>query len=62
MHVRLQTWFPFTMQVYVNGHDWLARQMQQRGLGFVQRDNAFTQLDDPVAAQKLADRSQSSTG
>jgi hypothetical protein len=21
MHVRLQTWAPFTCQVYVNGHD-----------------------------------------
>jgi hypothetical protein len=26
-HVRVQTWFPFTLQVYVNGHQWLARQM-----------------------------------
>lgn len=56
MHVRLQTWFPFTIQVYVNGHDWLARQMHQRRLGFVQTDNAFTQLDDAAAAQRLADR------
>jgi hypothetical protein len=55
LHVRLQTWFPFTCQVYVNGHDWLARQMQQRRLGFVQHDNAFRQLDDPAAAQALAD-------
>jgi hypothetical protein len=56
MHVRLQTWFPFAMQVYVNGHDWLARQLAQERLGFVQQDNAFTQLDDPVKAQQLADR------
>jgi hypothetical protein len=56
MHVRLQTWFPYAIQVYVNGHDWLARQMLQRHLGFVQDDNAFTQLDDPDQAQRLADR------
>ena len=56
MHVRIQTWFPFTIQVYVNGHDWLARQMHHRKLGFVQCDNAFTQLDDADAAQRLADR------
>ena len=56
MHVRLQTWFPFTVQVYVNGHDWLARQMLHQKFGFVQRDNAFTQLDEPVVAQRLADR------
>jgi len=24
IHVKLQTWFPFPLQVYVNGHEWLA--------------------------------------
>jgi hypothetical protein len=55
IHVRLTTWFPFTIQVYVNGHSWLARQMLKRRLGFTLRDNAFTALDNPRAAQKLAD-------
>jgi hypothetical protein len=56
MYVRVQTFLPFTVQVYVNGHDWLARQMAKKKIGFIQDDNAFTQLDDPVAAQRLADR------
>ena len=56
IHVRLQTWAPFTLQVYVNGHDWLAQQMVRLGLGFVQQHNAFTQLDDPAKAQRQADR------
>src|SRR5262249_24915013 len=56
MYLRLQTWFPFTFQAYVNGHDWLARQLHQAGVGYVQHDNAFTQLDDPQRAQQLADR------
>jgi hypothetical protein len=55
IHIRLTTWFPFTVQVYVNGHSWLARQMIEKRLGFTQRDNAFTALDDPQAAQRLAD-------
>src|SRR3954447_20906611 len=55
-HVRVQTWFPFTTQVYVNGHDWLARQLHDAGIGFVQHDNAFTHLEDPAKAQALADR------
>jgi hypothetical protein len=54
IHVRLTTWFPFTVQVYVNGHSWLAQQMLKRRLGFNLQDNAFTALDDPRAAQKLA--------
>lgn len=56
IHVRLQTWLPFTVQVYVNGHEYLAQQMVQKKLGFVQQHNAFTQLDDPAQAQRLADR------
>ena len=56
IHVRLQTWLPFTVQVYVNGHEWLAQQMLQKKLGFVQQHNAFTQLDDHTQAQRLADR------
>jgi len=55
VYLRLQTWFPYTMQVYVNGHDWLAREMSRRKMGFVQCDNAFTQLDNPRKAQQLAD-------
>jgi hypothetical protein len=56
MHVRLQTWFPFTLQIYVNGHDWLAQQLVRLGTGFVQQHNAFTQLDAPARAQRQADR------
>ena len=56
VHVRLQTWLPFTVQVYVNGHEWLAQQMVHQKLGFVQQHNAFTQLDDPDKAQRIADR------
>lgn len=56
IHVRLQTWAPFTLQVYVNGHDWLAQQLARLGLGFVLQHNAFTQLDDPAKAQRQANR------
>jgi hypothetical protein len=53
IHVRLQTWAPFTCQVYVNGHNYVAQQLVKRKLVFVQQDNAFIQLDDPAAAQKI---------
>jgi len=29
MHVKLQTWFPLLIQVYVNGHEWLARKLSR---------------------------------
>jgi len=56
MHIRLQTWFPFTIQVYLNGHDWLARAMAAEGLDFLQEDNCFTHLGNPERAQQLADQ------
>jgi len=56
IHVRLQTWAPFTLQVYANGHNWLTQQLVRLGMGFVIKDNAFTQLDEPAKAQRQADR------
>jgi len=50
MHVKIQTWFPFTMQVYVNGHEWLARKLSKRGIDFLKVDNAFVWLADPEHA------------
>jgi len=56
MHVRLQSWLPFSIQVCVNGREWLARQMERAGLGYQQCDNCFTYLADPERAQQLMDR------
>src|SRR5438093_2259966 len=52
-HVRLQTWLPFTAFVCVNGRDILARQLDQAGLKYVQRDNCFTAVADVEQAQAL---------
>jgi hypothetical protein len=60
MHVRLQTWFPFNMRMCLNGRSWLARQMDAAGIGYTQRDNCFTRIDDVDAAQKLFDEQLSS--
>lgn len=56
IHVRVQTWFPFVVQVYTNGHEWLAREMTRAGIGYEQADNTFVRIDDFGAAQELADR------
>jgi hypothetical protein len=55
IHVKVQTWFPFPIQVYVNGHEWLARRLDRHGLKYRKADNAFLHVDDPVRAQRLAD-------
>jgi len=55
-HLRLQTWLPFTVHVCLNGREWLARLLTQAGVGFLQRDNCFSHLDDFAQAQALADQ------
>jgi hypothetical protein len=56
MHLRLQTWAPFTVQVCVNGREWLAREMRAKGIDFEQRDNCFVDVADVRRAQQLLDR------
>jgi len=56
MHVRLQSWFPFEIQIYINGREWLARQLDQRGLAYTRYDNKLTSLADLPAAQALCDK------
>ncbi|MFL5331911.1 MAG: hypothetical protein ACJ8H8_01755, partial [Geminicoccaceae bacterium] len=56
MHVRLQTWLPFSMHVVVNGRERLARQLSAAGIGYTQRDNCFTAVADLPRAQALADQ------
>jgi len=58
MHVRIQTWLPFTVQIYINGHEWLARKMRRHGIRYEQADNCFTWIEDVERAQRFADEFQ----
>jgi hypothetical protein len=58
MHVRIQTWLPFMVQIYVNGHEWLARKMSDCGIKYEQADNCFTMIGDLEGAQELSDKFQ----
>ena len=55
MHIRVQTWFPFSVDVCINGRQWLARQMDRAGLDYQQRDNCFIWVEDSAAVQRLLD-------
>jgi hypothetical protein len=56
MHVRVQSWFPFPMQVCLNGRSYLARQMDREGIAYEQRSNCFAYIEDLPRAQELLDR------
>lgn len=54
-HLRLQTWFPFTIHVCLNGREWLCRKLDRRGVGYVRRDNCVVAVDDVAQAQRILD-------
>jgi hypothetical protein len=56
MHIRLQTWLPFNIQVCLNGRRWLGNKLRQAGIPFVQHDNTFTEIADLPRAQQFMDQ------
>jgi hypothetical protein len=56
LNVRLQTWFPFTVQIVLNGREWLAQELMRQAVAFDRRDNCFVDMADVGRAQQLMDR------
>ena len=55
MHVRVESWLPFSIQVYVNGREYLARKLEKAGIEFEKYDNCFTRIDNIGRAQEILD-------
>lgn len=52
-HVRLQTWLPFNVFIWLNGRHWLERQLQSQGIAYVKDGNCFPWIEDIDTAQAL---------
>jgi len=55
VHVRIQTWLPFTVQVCVNGQEFLRRRLDEESVGYRMVENSFQHIDDWNRAQEIAD-------
>jgi hypothetical protein len=53
MNIRLQTWFPYPIQICLNGREWLRRNLQQKQISFESHGNKFLYISDYQAAQNL---------
>lgn len=58
MYLRLQTWFPFEVQIGINGREWLAQRMDREGLRYQRSDNKFLWVEDWRQAQAWLDEQQ----
>lgn len=58
MYIRLQTWFPFEVQIGLNGRDWLVHRLDQEGMRYQRSDNKLLWLEDWAQAQQWLDEQQ----
>jgi hypothetical protein len=49
-HIKFCGYFPFTGQIYFNGHEYAKQQCRKEGIAFTALDNAFGTVSDPAAA------------
>src|SRR5262249_4348145 len=55
LYARVQTWLPYTIQIGLNGREWLTRQLDAAGLAYRRQDNCVTWVEDLGRAQRLLD-------
>ena len=53
MNVRLQTWFPYHIQIALNGREWLRRRLEGRAVDFLRQGNKFLHIEDYALAQQF---------
>lgn len=46
MHIGIQSWLPYTVQIWLNRREWLARQLDRAGVGYLRHDNALLGIDN----------------
>ncbi len=56
MFVKIQSWFPFNIQVYINGRELMKHTFDKNGISYECYDNSFTKISDLAKAQELADK------
>jgi len=54
-YVRVPTWCPFRLQVYLNGHHRLACRLKRKQIVHTRLDNALVETEDFDRTQKIAD-------
>ena len=54
-HIKFCGYFPYTGQIYFNGHEYAKQQCLKAGIAFSSLDNAFGAVSDAEAVQRICD-------
>ena len=55
LFVKFCSYFPYNAKLYINGHEYLKRQLTKRGIAFQPLDNGIRSCANPELLQRLAD-------
>jgi hypothetical protein len=54
--VKIGSYFPYPVKVWLNGHEWAKRQAAQAGIGWTPLANGFQSCEDPAGLQAICDQ------
>lgn len=54
LFIKICSYFPYTIRVCLNGHEYLKRQLEKKGIGYEPLDNGILSCESPQEMQKIA--------
>ncbi|MDR0461668.1 MAG: hypothetical protein LBH62_09680 [Nitrososphaerota archaeon] len=55
MFIKIQTWFPYNVQIYINGREYMSQVLSKNNIPYEMYNNSFSYIEDFSKAQELAD-------
>jgi hypothetical protein len=59
--IKVCTYCPWPVKIWVNGHEWAKQQARKAGLSFTELSNGFASCEDPALLQRICDVLQPGT-
>lgn len=54
--IKVCSYVPYAIKIYLNGHEWAKQQLEQAGIGFETLDNGFESCEQPERLQEICDQ------
>lgn len=58
MYFKIQTWFPFNVQIYINGREYICTQLDKEGIKYERYNNSLIDIENIERAQEISDHLQ----
>lgn len=58
MYIKIQTWFPFNVQIYLNGREYICKQLDKEEIKYERYNNSLIDIENIERAQEISDHLQ----